>query len=128
MSEKRLLVVDDEKVILHLFEKAFSKIGYDVCTATSGEAALEVVRKQKIHVMFLDLNMPEMDGLELCRRIKKQLPMSVIYAMTGYASLFDLAACRDAGFDDYFKKPVNLDLLKDAARQGFERIERWKKT
>lgn len=128
MSEKRLLVVDDEKVILHLFEKAFSKFGCEVYTATSGEAALEIVEKQKIHVMFLDLNMPEMDGLELCRRIKAQLPMSVIYAMTGYASLFDLAACREVGFDDYFKKPVNLDLLKEAAHQGFMKIERWKKT
>lgn len=128
MPNPKILVVDDEESILNLFVKAFTQYGYDVRTATSGEKALEMIETQDLLVMFLDLNMPEMDGLDLCRQIKKKLPMAVIYAMTGYASLFDLAACRDAGFDDYFKKPVNLTVLKEAAQQAFDRINRWKKT
>lgn len=127
MAKGKILIVDDESAILLLFEKAFSRAGYHVRTATGAEAALTLLENEEIHVMFLDLNMPEMDGLELCRKIKKAMPINVIYAMTGYSTLFELADCRDAGFDDYFNKPVNLDILLKAAKDAFEKIKRWKK-
>ncbi len=126
MPQNTVLVVDDEKAILLLFEKAFSKAGFEVRTATSGEIALEILKKEEINVIFSDLNMEQMDGLELCRKIKKTKPMTIIYAMTGYASLFELADCREAGFDDYFKKPFKLPILIKAAEDAFEKIERWK--
>lgn len=122
-----ILIVDDEKAILHMFSLAFSKKGYQVRSAESAEEALELLKLEKIHVMFLDLNLPGMNGIELCRAIKKELPMAVLYALTGYASLFELSDCRDAGFDDYYKKPVSMSLLLDAAEAGFEKIERWRK-
>jgi len=127
MAKGKILIVDDESAILLLFEKAFSRVGYEVRTATGAEEALKLLENVDIHVMFLDLNMPEIDGLELCRKIKREMPISVIYAMTGYATLFELADCRDAGFDDYFNKPVNLDILLKAASDAFEKIKRWKK-
>ncbi len=127
MSQDKILIVDDEQAILNLFEKAFSRAGYDIRTATSAEKALDLLKDEDIYVMFLDLNMPKMNGLELCREIKKDLPMSVIYAITGYASVFQLAECRDSGFDDYFKKPVNLKVLMKAAEDAFIKINRWKK-
>lgn len=126
MSKKTILVVDDETTILNMFKMAFTQKGYDVKTAASAEEALELLKTQKILVMFLDLNLPTMNGIELCRAIKNQMPMAILYAVTGYASLFELSDCRDAGFDDYFKKPVSLaDLLK-AVQNAFEKIERWK--
>ncbi len=127
MKEKKILIVDDEVAILNLFQTAFSKEGYQVLTAESGELALEILKNEEIHVMFLDLNMPEMNGVELCIKIKKNMPISVVYAMTGYASLFELADCRDAGFDDYFKKPVNLSILFEAVEDAFKKIDRWRK-
>ncbi|MCG8685150.1 MAG: response regulator [Desulfobacterales bacterium] len=126
MSEKTILVVDDEISILNMFELAFTQKGYDVKTAASAEEALEILKTQKIHVMFLDLNLPEMNGIDLCRNIKSQMPMAILYALTGYASLFELSDCRDAGFDDYFKKPVSVADLVNAVEIGFEKIERWK--
>ena len=60
--------------------------------------------------------------------IKKGVPMSIIFAITGYASIFELADCRDVGFEDYFKKPVNIKLLIHAVEEAFKKIERWKKT
>ena len=122
-----ILIVDDEKAILHMFSLAFSKKGYQVRSAESAEEALELLKLEKIHVMFLDLNLPGMNGIELCRAIKKEQPMAVLYALTGYASLFELSDCRDAGFDDYYKKPVSMSLLVDAAEAGFKKIERWRK-
>jgi CheY-like chemotaxis protein len=76
--------------------------------------------------MFLDLNLPNMNGIELCRQIKHDKPMAIVYALTGYASMFELADCREAGFDDYFTKPANMSALLKAAEDGFEKIKRWK--
>ncbi len=127
MSTNRLMIVDDEDAILFLLEQGFTRAGFEVVSASSGEEALEMLEKEKINVLFLDLNLPEMDGVELCRQVKKNNPMSVIYALTGYASLFELADCLEAGFEDYFKKPVNLSTLTLAAQNAFEKLNRWKK-
>ena len=126
MSEKTILVVDDEKTILNMFDLAFTQKGYQVKAASSAEEALDILADQEIHVMFLDLNLPEMNGIDLCRTIKKKSPMTIIYALTGYASLFELSDCRDAGFDDYFKKPVSIADLLNAAETAFDKLFRWK--
>lgn len=127
MKRNKILVVDDEEAIREMLEEAFSRAGYQVRSTESAEAAVELLKDDKIHVMFLDLNLPGMNGVELCRQIRRDMPMAIIHAVTGYASLFELADCREAGFDDYFTKPVNLaDLLK-AAKDAFEKIDRWKK-
>ncbi len=125
---KKILVVDDEEAVLRLFKMAFAKAGYEPVTASSGEEALEILKEEKILVIFSDLNLPGIDGLELCKEIKKNIPMAIIYAITGYASLFQLSDCRDAGFDDYYKKPVRLPVLLEAAEDAFKKIERWRKS
>lgn len=127
MTAKKILVVDDEVAILKMFKKAFRNKGYIVWSAESAEEALEVLKQDSIHVMFLDLNLPGMNGVELCRQLREKRPMDIIYAVTGYASLFELAECRGAGFDDYFQKPVELKELLKAAQDAFEKIGRWKK-
>ena len=127
MLDKKILVVDDEKAITNLLKQAFSRAGYDVRTAESAENALDILENENIHVMFFDLNLPQMNGIELCKVVKKNMPMTVIYAITGYASLFELADCREAGFEDYFKKPVNISTLLEKAASAFEKIDRWKK-
>lgn len=127
MEKKEILFVDDEKAILYLFEQAFKEAGYKVRTAESAEQALDILAEEYYPVIFLDLNLPGMNGVELCKRIKKDKPLAIIYAVTGYASLFELLDCREAGFDDYFTKPVNLKTLFKAAESAFEKIGRWKK-
>ena len=123
---QKILVVDDEVSIQNLLEKVFKKKGYTVVTASSGEEALETLKDENIQLMFLDLRLPGMDGIELCREIKKENPIACIYAMTGYSSLFDLTKCRDAGFDDYFLKPIDLERFIKTAEDAFARLERWK--
>ncbi|GAB6905376.1 Response regulator with CheY-like receiver, AAA-type ATPase, and DNA-binding domains [Desulfosarcina cetonica] len=127
MMNNTILFVDDEENILKLLEKAFTKVGYAVKTARSGEKALEILQNEDIHVMFFDLNMTGMSGLELCRQVKQARPMDMVFALTGYASLFELSECREVGFDDYFKKPVDLKLLRRVAKDAFEKRARWKK-
>lgn len=127
MDNKKILVVDDEPSILRLLSQLFTKAGYDVSTAENANDALKIIEEKNIIIMFFDLNMPVMNGMELCRQVKNLKPMSIIYAITGYASLFELSECLDAGFEDYFKKPVNMSTLLKTAQSAFEKVNRWKK-
>lgn len=125
--DKKILVVDDEKAVRNLLQQAFSRAGYTVSTAENAELALGLLTHENIFVMFFDLDLPGMSGIELCAQVKKNIPVSVIYAITGYASVFELTECIEAGFEDYFKKPVNISTLINKADSAFEKIERWKK-
>jgi len=123
---RRILVVDDEQPIRDLLGQAFSSMGYQVDVAGDGDEALDQVAINGVQLVFMDLKLPGLNGLELGRRIKKFNPLAIIYAMTGYPSLFELADCREAGFDDYFRKPVKLQVLFKAADDAFERLDRWR--
>ena len=125
--EKKVLMVDDEQMIIDLYKEAFSQAGFSVRTAETAEEALEILKHEQYWVMFLDLNLPGMTGVELCRKIRKEWPMAITYAVTGYASLFELSDCRDAGFEDYFTKPTKLQDLIDAAEYAFKKLVRWRK-
>jgi len=74
--------------------------------------------------MFLDLMLPGMDGLELCRKIRNDQPEAKIFAITGYPSLFEHSNCLAAGFDHYFTKPMNLNELLDTASEAFADLEK----
>lgn len=126
MPSQKILIVDDEKDIREVLEEVFSYHGYEPICAGDAEEALQLLDPD-IQVVFLDLKLPgEMDGLALCRHIRKLNPAACIFAMTGYATLFELADCRAAGFDDYFTKPTKLELLLMATRQGFDKVKRWR--
>ena len=120
--KKKILIVDDEKYLLQLYIEAFTEWGYTVRSAKSAEKALEILKHENLQVMFLDLKLPGMSGVDLCRQIRKDIPMAVIYAVTGYSSLFGPSDCREAGFDDYFTKPVDLKILLKAAQDAFEKL------
>ncbi len=125
MSEKKVLIVDDEELIREILEMAFIQFGYTVRSAENAEKALDILREDKIQVMFLDLNMPGMSGLDLCRKICEDFPESIIHALTGNSSLFEHSKCWQAGFDDYFTKPADLDALNKAAKEAFKKIDMW---
>lgn len=124
--DKKILIVDDEISIRRMLEKAFQRAGFTPVLAESGEEALEILAKESINVMFFDLKLPGMNGIELCRRAKKENPVACIFSMTGYSSIFELAECRDAGFEDYFIKPIDISVFIKTAENAHEKISRWK--
>lgn len=126
MKEK-VLIVDDQESIRKTFSFAADDAGYESYTAENADEALHILNNHKISIMFLDLHMPGMNGLELCKKIRETDPIDLIYAMTGYSSLFDLAACREAGFDDYFLKPLSIKTFLDTIEDSVEKLDRWKK-
>lgn len=121
MKEKKILIVDDEEAIRKLFKMALTLKGYRVFCADSSEHALKVIEKETIPVMFLDLNLPGMSGLDLCKIIVKKTPETIIYAVTGYAANYKSLECKEAGFKNYFSKPVPLNTIFDAAHDAFEK-------
>jgi DNA-binding response OmpR family regulator len=120
---RKILVVDDEEDLRHIMHAFFGGFGFQVATAASAEEALGILGQEAYQVMFLDLNLPGMNGLELCQRVRVSHPQSRIYALTGYHKLFTTEAAEQVGFDDYFTKPVDLHLLHNVALAAFERLE-----
>lgn len=128
MQDKKVLIVEDEKQILKLFETILSSVGYEVFVAENAEDSLEIINKNSPNVVFLDLNLPNMNGLELCKKIKINNPTSICFAVTGYTSKYGVIECRKHGFDDYFIKPIDLNILVTAAENAFKTLERWNPT
>ena len=122
VDKKKILIVDDEDTIRELLDTAFSKAGYCVRLATGAEEALELLRKECIHVIFIDLGLEKMNGFELCKIIRKYSPSAFIYALSGNAELFSPPENFKTGFDDYFTKPVSLKTLYKVVNDSFEKI------
>ena len=125
MIKHKILVVDDEESIRTLLIDFFEMKGYEVLVAASAEEALKLLGTNNIYVMFFDLKLTGMNGLELCRKVREFHPLAIIHAITGYGSLFEILDCRKAGFDDYFRKPLVLEDIYDAASDAFRILNRW---
>lgn len=111
MQGINLLVVDDEKDFIEPLSKRLSLRKINVLTAHSGEKALEILTKEPIDVVLLDVMMPGMDGIETIRAIKKAHPLLEVILLTGHASLEASIQGMALGAFDYLLKPVALDEL-----------------
>ncbi|MHB8137909.1 MAG: response regulator [Smithellaceae bacterium] len=123
----KILIVDDEVSVRELFTGVFADEKYEVIATEDGNQALDILKQDSIDVIFLDLKLFGMNGIDLCRQIREIKPMSIIFAITGWAPLFEIEECRQAGFDDYFEKPLDMDMLLDAVAEAFKKLDRWKR-
>lgn len=121
-KSKKILVVDDEAPIRDLLQMALNEVGYQVSTVSSAEKALEILTHDQFPVIFIDLGLETMDGFELCERIKKDNPNTIIYALSGYTGLFNPSDFKEAGFDGYDSKPVNIQNIFKIVTDSFQRI------
>jgi DNA-binding response OmpR family regulator len=103
----RLLVVEDAPDIATLLMLAFHVDGYAVDTAANGEQALELAAVHEYDVAILDLGLPDIDGLEVCRRLRADLPKLLIIILTARAEFEQRVTGLDAGADDYLTKPFD---------------------
>jgi two-component system KDP operon response regulator KdpE len=116
----RSLVVDDEPSILAAVVPLLRGRGYDVCSATSGRAAIAAVEDHEPQLVILDLGLPDMEGAEVCRSIRegRGVPIVVLSARTAEAAK---VAALDAGADDYVTKPFGPDELLARVRAVLRR-------
>jgi CheY-like chemotaxis protein len=111
----RILVAEDNPVNQRVAARMLSRLGYDCDVAPDGHQALAAARSIAYDVVFMDVQMPELDGLEVTRRLKQAGRASPwIVAMTAHALEDDRRQCLDAGMDDYLSKPIQLAELSQA--------------
>jgi CheY-like chemotaxis protein len=114
LDERRILVVDDNQDAAQTLTRLLNVIGYAACAVNDGETAISFVEKSCPALIFLDLGMPAMDGVETARRIR-QTPNGgevVLVALTGQELKVDLARTQTVEFATYLMKPVSLPALE----------------
>lgn len=120
--EKSILLVDDEAGIRKVLSIALSDLGYQVHTAENGVEALRIFEEKRPPIVLTDIKMPEMDGIELLRRLKKISPDTEIIMITGHGDM-DLAI-KSVKYEatDFVTKPINDEVLEIALNRATERI------
>ena len=116
----RLLVVDDERGIVIALKGLFTKEGYEVETAESGEAALERVKAGLFHVIITDLSMKGMSGLDLLKKVRELDPQCAVLMITAYGNQRIAVEAMKAGAEDYLPKPFDNDELRLKVRKVME--------
>jgi two-component system response regulator MprA len=106
----RILVIEDDEAILKLIRRSLAYEGYQVVTAIDGPSGLTAARDNPPDLVVLDLMLPGLDGLEVCRRLRSGGPTPIII-LTAKDSINDRVLGLDMGADDYMVKPFNLDEL-----------------
>ncbi len=124
-GNRNVLVVDDEQPMREMMSNILADMDCEVFLAEGAADALAQVKQQDFAVIFLDLKLFGMNGIDLCRAIRKLKPLTILYAMTGWADLFEIEECREAGFDDFFSKPIKVEILIQAVEEAFKKQQRW---
>lgn len=122
MNQKVILLVDDEPFILRSLSFILSKEGYKVHVASNGEEALDLLRKIKPDLMFLDVLMPKKHGFEVCQQVKKDPQLKDIYTilLTTKGQESDREIGLRLGADDYITKPFSPTKLIQKVREVLE--------
>ena len=107
IKKYRILIVDDEINILNAIRHILVREGFECTAISSGRKALEMVEQSPPDLMILDINMPDIDGIEICEQVKKNIFLSHIpvLMLTGRTSVEDRVYGLDSGADDYLCKP-----------------------
>jgi DNA-binding response OmpR family regulator len=114
---QKILLVEDEPNIMLLLKRTVSSIAGDditILTAENGKIGLEIIKKERPTLVFLDIMMPEMNGYEVCNIVKKELNMKEIYIvmLTAKGQLADEIKGKEAGADAYMTKPFKPDDIR----------------
>jgi len=116
----RILIVDDEQSLRDMLSLALGDEGWDVATASDGDAAAAALQAEPVHVVLSDIRMPGMDGLELLRHVTASAPDTDVILMTAHASTDTAIEALRLGAYDYITKPFDLEELKITVRRALD--------
>ncbi len=117
----RILLVDDEVDFIETVLKRFTFRKIPAKAVHNGQDALDLLAREPIDVVILDVRMPGLDGIETLKEIKKRHPLVEVIMLTGHASIETGMQGMTMGAYDYILKPTDFDLLLDKVRKAFER-------
>ena len=123
-SRFTVLIVDDIPVNIILLKTMLARTNVGILTATNGENALEIVRKQKPELVLLDIHMPVMDGMEVLKEIKAdpELEKIPVIMVSAYTSAEDIERSMSLGASGFIKKPVIMDNLISSVKSELDKI------
>ena len=121
MELKKVLIAEDSSVIQNLTKRILQVQNYQIFSAKNGLKVLDMLEKEDFDIILMDINMPQMDGMECARKIralgdakKSQVP---IVAITGNAQNYSMEDFNNAGINEYLQKPLNFDKLVDMVNE-----------
>lgn len=121
MLPARVLVIEDDPAIGSELAEALTGNGYDAVLTVTGEEALAEAQRRAPDLVLLDLGLPDIDGVAVCRRIRAAYPHTVIVVLTARSQEFEVVVALDAGADDYLTKPFRLTELMARLRAHLRR-------
>lgn len=119
-APRKILVVDDDPVICKSFNRVLSGKGYAVITAADGQEALSKLAAEEYDVVYTDIKMPGMSGLEVAEKVKANQPWTPVVIITGYGSAENEARAKAAGVRSFLHKPLSPDMIVASARAALE--------
>ncbi len=120
--EQKILIVDDEPHIRMLIEQTLEELedeGVEFLTAENGEIALEIIQQEQPRLVFLDVMMPKMNGMDVCKKVKKELGLNNVYIalLTAKGQELDRLKGQEVGADVYMTKPFDPEVILRKARE-----------
>jgi DNA-binding NtrC family response regulator len=113
---RKVLVVDDDAVVGKSFNRVLSeKKGYIVTTVENAHEALKQIREQSFDVVFTDIKMPGMDGVELAEKVRASQPWTPVVIITGYGTTENEARAKAAGVTEFMRKPLSPEMIEESA-------------
>lgn len=123
LALKKVLVIDDEPATLKLFSMFLKAYGYKSFEAESGEEGLEIFKAQKPEIIFTDIKMPGIDGLEVLKRIKTMAPQTEVVVITGHGDMDLAIRALNSDATDFINKPIKRKELEKALTRASQRLE-----
>ncbi len=109
MKKDKILLVDDDEIVLSTWQEQLKLAGYDVKTALSGKQAIKMIEAEVVDIVFTDLLMPKMNGVEVCKRIKELCSDIEVVFVSGYpyeTEKYLMDFLKAGGRDEYLRKPL----------------------
>jgi len=117
---KKVLVVDDDPVVGRSFDRVLSERGYAVITAANGQEALDRMAREDYDMVFTDIRMPGMDGIDVAAEIKARQPWMPVVIVTGYGTADAQARAKQVGVSAFLHKPLSSDAIEASAREALQ--------
>ena len=115
---RKVLVVDDDPIVRLSFDRVLTPKGYAVISAASGAEALDRLTNEDYDMVYTDIRMPGMDGIEVARHIRASRPWLPVLIITGYGDAESEAAAKGAGVSAFLHKPLSPDTIEESAREA----------
>ena len=120
MSKSKILMIDDEDIVRLSCKRTLEPEGYQLRMAKNGREGIEMMQQEPADLVLTDLKMPEMDGIEVLTRIKKEWPSTEVVIVTGYQTVETAVKSIKLGAFDYLEKPFTPDSLLATVRKALD--------